>query len=78
MDKWSVFSWLMITLALAGTFIIAQRREEKHVYGFWLWAVSNMGLVAVNVRAEIPAQAMLFTAYLGLSLYGIWKRRGHV
>mgnify|MGYP001578539595 CR=1 FL=1 len=76
MDKWSAFSWAMMVLSVAGTFIIAQARTEWHVYGFWLWSVANVGWIVINIRAEIPAQVALFAIYLGLSFYGIWERRG--
>lgn len=64
-----VLTWALTALSLAGTVLVIRRRVE----GFYLWAVTNIGWVAVDLNAGLPAQAALFGAYLALSVYGVWE-----
>lgn len=64
-------TWLLVAIALTGT-VLNVRQDRR---GFILWAISNVGLAVVNVRAGQTAQAVLFTVYLGLAVWG-WVKWG--
>lgn len=66
-------TWLLAVLSLAGTILNVRKRWE----GFALWIVANTGWIFVNLEKGIPAQALLFVAYLGVSAWGLysWKFR---
>lgn len=61
--------WAAAALALAGAVLNILRSPA----GFAFWTISNGYLVAHNLRAGERAQASLFTAYLGLSIWGLWS-----
>ena len=73
---WSAFSWLMTALSLAGAYIIVKVDNRKHVIGLWLWIFANTGWIIINIKAGIPAQSVLYVAYLYLTGKGLWERRG--
>lgn len=64
-----IMAWLLVATSLIGSYLITKRRVE----GFYFWSVSNIGWVAVDLRAGVPAQAALFVMYLGMSIYGAWE-----
>jgi len=63
--------WMLAVLSLAGTVLNVLKSRA----GFGIWIVTNAGWIAVNLEKEIPAQAVLFTAYLAVSVWGFvaWK-----
>lgn len=66
-----MITWLLVLIALIGTVLNIQIER----LGFLLWMISNCGLAIVNARVCQWAQAVLFTVYLGLALWGwlVWK-----
>lgn len=65
----NILPWALTALSLAGTALVTKRRAE----GFILWCVSNIGWIVIDYRAGLNSQAVLFIAYLALSVYGIWE-----
>lgn len=65
----TILTWMLTALSLAGTVLVIRKR----VTGFYLWAATNIGWVFVDFKADQPAQAVLFIAYLALAIYGIWE-----
>lgn len=64
-------SWLLVLIALIGAVLNVQMNR----LGFLFWIVSNCGLAIVNASRRQWAQAVLFTVYFGLALWGwlVWK-----
>lgn len=69
----NIFTWVLMALSIAGTLLVIRRR----VSGYYLWVISNIGWIAVDIHKGVHAQALLFFIYLGLSVYGIWEIRKH-
>ncbi|MCK4739346.1 MAG: nicotinamide mononucleotide transporter [Deltaproteobacteria bacterium] len=69
-----IFTWILAGIALTGTYLVTVKQKA----GFYFWTVANVGFIYVNYEAEIYAQSTLFLAYLGTSIYGIfkWKEEG--
>lgn len=64
---WTILSWLMSAIALAGTVLNA----ERNVYGFVFWLVSNMYMTIRFFYIGEHAQALLFLVYTVLAIRGI-------
>jgi len=64
--------WTLAILSLIGTVL----NVLKHRAGFGIWMLTNAGWIVVNVEKDIPAQAVLFAAYLTVSFWGFfaWKK----
>lgn len=64
--------WSLAILSLIGTVF----NVLKHRAGFGIWIVTNTGWIVVNLEKKIPAQAVLFAAYLVVSVWGFvaWKK----
>jgi hypothetical protein len=62
------FEWGCAALALAGAFLNAR----QDVAGFYLWAISDAGLIAHNVKIRSYGQATMYLVFLGLCIYGIF------
>ena len=67
----TIFTWIIVSLSLIGTVLITFRRKE----GFYFWIVGNGGLIFINYKAGIPGQIVLFSVYLVLAIYGVYKWR---
>ena len=65
-------TWLVAIASLIGAFLNAR----KNVKGFYIWVVTNLCWVAYDIYISQYAQAFLFLAYMGISIYGIvtWRR----
>ena len=50
---------------------------HKHVACFWIWAVTNATWAYADYTHGLAAQAVVQVAYFALSVYGIFKWRGH-
>jgi len=61
--------WLTAAISIIGTVLVIRKRLS----GFYLWCVSNIVWVWIDINAEQYAQAVLFTVYLGLSVFGAWE-----
>ena len=70
---WTVLSWIMSAIALAGTIFNA----EKNIYGFMFWVVSNLYMVIRFWVIGEYAQMTLFFIYFLLAIRGIcvWSKR---
>lgn len=70
---WTVLSWIMSAIALAGTIFNA----EKNIYGFMFWVVSNLYMVIRFWVIGEYAQMTLFFIYFLLAIRGIyvWRKR---
>lgn len=70
---WSILSWVMSAIALAGTILNA----EKNIYGFLFWLVSNLYMTIRFLVIGEYAQMTLFFIYFILAIRGIavWQRK---
>lgn len=70
---WTILSWIMSAVALAGTVMNA----EMSIYGFLFWLVSNLYMTIRFAYIGEHAQATLFFIYFVLAIRGIvvWKRK---
>ena len=66
-----MFTWIIAILSIAGNFLNVKKRVE----GFYLWGITNLAWVAIDIKAGLYAQAALFLVYTGLAIWGIWKWR---
>lgn len=68
-----IFTWILTALSMIGVVLNAR----KKVSGFYFWWFANVGWVAINLRNEQWAQAVLFGFYAVACLYGIlkWEKR---
>lgn len=73
MAIWTILSWVMSIIALAGTVLNA----ERNIYGFWLWIVSNMYMTIRFAYIGEDAQACLFFIYTLLAIRGLiaWRSK---
>lgn len=71
--NWEMMSWVLVVLSLSGNIFVI----KKNVMGQWLWAISNIGWIAVNLFNAAYAQAFLFTVYFGMCVWGIlaWSKK---
>jgi len=65
-------SWFFVALSLLGNVFVV----KKNVVGQWIWALSNIGWITINVYQEFYPQAFLFAVYFALCVWGIitWTR----
>lgn len=70
---WTILSWVMSAIALAGTILNA----ERSVYGFIFWVVSNLYMAIRFLVIGEYAQMTLFLIYFVLALRGIsvWSKK---
>lgn len=61
--------WGFTALSLIGNLFII----KKSVKGYWLWIVANIGWIIYDFQIHAYSQAFLFSAYLILSVYGVWE-----
>ena len=64
-----MFEWTLTILSIIGTWFNLQKR----VAGWIIWTISNIGWVISFTIKGLFAEATLFTVYLVLSIYGIFK-----
>lgn len=77
-----VLSWLIAVLSLTGTVLNIKKRSEC----FYLWGISNAAWVFIDFNKGLHAQALLFSIYFVLAIYGAWswsrggrgERFGHI
>lgn len=70
---WTIMSWLMSAIALAGTFMNAERNK----YGFYFWLTSNLYMTVRFAVIGEYAQSVLFFIYFILAIRGIfsWSKK---
>jgi nicotinamide riboside transporter PnuC len=66
-----MFEWLLTALSIIGTLYNLQKRAA----GWIIWTISNAGWIMSFTMKGLPAEATLFSVYLVLSVYGIFKWR---
>ncbi|HET9844066.1 MAG TPA: hypothetical protein VFP93_05365 [Gammaproteobacteria bacterium] len=73
--SWEAVSWVLVVSSLIGNIFII----KKHVFGQWLWAVSDLGWIFYNIHLGATAQAFLFFIYTTLCIWGIitWSRESN-
>lgn len=73
MVVWTILSWVMSIIALAGTVLNA----ERNIYGFVFWLVSNLYMTIRFAYIGEHAQALLFLIYTILAIRGMfsWKQK---
>ena len=64
-----MFEWMLTILSIVGTWFNLQKR----VAGWIIWTIANLGWVISFTIKGLLAEATLFTVYLFLSIYGIFK-----
>ena len=64
-----MYEWILTGLSILGTIYNLQ----KHVAGWVIWTIANLGWVAIFFSKGMMAEAFLFSVYLLLSIYGIFK-----
>lgn len=64
-----MFEWILTGLSILGTLYNLQKR----VAGWIIWTISNVGWIISFSMKGLPAEATLFSVYLILSIYGIFK-----
>ncbi len=70
---WTILSWVMSAVGLAGTLMNAERNK----WGFVFWLVSNMYMVIRFFIIGEYAQCALFFVYFLLAIRGIiaWTKK---
>ncbi len=73
MDPWNFLSGVMSVIALAGTFMNAERNK----WGFAFWLISNLYMCIRFFMIHEYAQSVLFFVYFVLAIRGIyaWSRK---
>ena len=73
MVVWTILSWVMSAVALAGTVLNAERNK----WGFIFWLVSNLYMTVRFTYIGEYAQAVLFFIYTVLAIRGIisWTQK---
>jgi hypothetical protein len=63
--------WLLTLIALYGAYLVSNQEKK----GFYWWVVSNTGFAVYNASIGQIAMAVLFCAYLGITINGLrkWK-----
>ena len=73
---WTILSWVMSAIALAGTLMNAERNK----YGFVFWLISNMYMTVRFAVIGEYAQMVLFFVYFLLAIRGLfaWSKKKKV
>jgi nicotinamide riboside transporter PnuC len=66
---WTILSWVMSAIALAGTFMNAERNK----WGFVFWLVSNLYMTVRFFVIGEYAQSTLFFVYFILAIRGLFS-----
>lgn len=70
---WTILSWIMSAVALAGTLMNAERNK----YGFIFWLISNLYMTIRFAVIGEYAQMVLFFVYFLLAIRGLiaWTQK---
>ena len=73
---WTVLSWVMSAIALAGTLMNAERNK----YGFVFWLISNLYMAVRFAVIGEYAQMCLFFVYFLLAIRGLfaWSKKENI
>jgi len=61
-----LFIWCNTFVAIFGTYLNARQNRT----GFVIWAITNGIFVVYNLYLGVYPQALLFTVYFGLAIFG--------
>lgn len=64
-----MYEWILTGLSILGTLYNLQKRAA----GWVIWTISNLGWIVSFSHKGMMAEAFLFSVYLVLSVYGIFK-----
>ena len=64
-----MYEWILTGLSILGTLYNLQKR----VAGWVIWSIANLGWIIIFTRKGMMAESFLFSVYLVLSVYGIFK-----
>ncbi len=64
-----MFEWFLTGLSILGTIYNLQKRAA----GWVIWTIANFGWIVIFTMKGLMAEAFLFSVYLVLSIYGIFK-----
>ncbi|MDG4476164.1 nicotinamide mononucleotide transporter [Thiovibrio frasassiensis] len=64
-----MYEWILTGLSILGTLYNLQKR----VAGWVIWSIANIGWIVCFFQKDMMAEAFLFSVYLVLSVYGIFK-----
>jgi nicotinamide riboside transporter PnuC len=69
---WKLAAYTAVALSLAGNVGVVQRRR----WGMTVWIFANVIWVTYHFQREDWPSVMLFSAYLGLAVWGFmrWKK----
>lgn len=67
----SGWEWAAVAISIIGTW----RNARMKIDGFYFWIVGNTVLMIVDFASGHLGQALMFTVYTGISIYGIWEWR---
>lgn len=65
----SVLRWVLTSMGILGALLNASGNGMS----FAIWAVANVGLIVVSVKRQEWPEVVLFCAYLGTSIYGMYS-----
>ncbi|MFA7346561.1 MAG: nicotinamide mononucleotide transporter [Desulfurivibrionaceae bacterium] len=65
----SMYEWILTGLSILGTLYNLQKRAA----GWVIWTIANLGWIISFSHKGMMAEAFLFSVYLVLSVYGIFK-----
>jgi nicotinamide riboside transporter PnuC len=64
-----ILEWILTVLSIVGVILNIKRK----VLCFYIWAISNIGWIFLDYKAELYGQAVLFFIYFILALWGIYE-----
>jgi nicotinamide riboside transporter PnuC len=64
-----MFEWILTGLSILGTLYNLQKKAA----GWVIWSIANIGWIISFAMKGMLAEATLFSVYLVLSIYGIFK-----
>jgi nicotinamide riboside transporter PnuC len=59
----------ILVTGVAGQLLVA----HKNALGFWTWIASNIVLISVSMKQELPGMAALYVFYTAMCFYSIWR-----
>jgi nicotinamide riboside transporter PnuC len=59
----------ILVSGVAGQLLVA----HKNTLGFWVWIASNIVLISVSMKQELPGMAALYVFYTAMCFYSIWR-----
>ena len=70
----SWWMWLLAGFSFVGVLLNIKRKRVCFV----IWIFTNASWMVVDWQAGLIAQSVVFMAYTGLAVWGLWEWRGKV